>query len=152
MNSTTTSLLLAASLAIGSTLTSCVTRNERRGATATITTYQPGYRTTSLPRGYRSEVISGSTYYYNNGHYYRPGTGGYVVVDAPRSSRYNSDYDNYRRTSTTYRDSRSNGVSVVTTLPRGYREINHRGSRYYQSGNQYYRRQGSSYIGVSSPY
>lgn len=54
--------------------------------------------------------------------------------------------------STTARRSRTGGVRVITTLPQGYREINHRGKHYYQSGDQYYRRQGNGYIVVGSPY
>lgn len=53
--------------------------------------------------------------------------------------------------STTARRSRTGGVRVIT-LPQGYREINHRGKHYYQSGDQYYRRQGNGYIVVGSPY
>jgi len=153
MKPTTTTLLLAASLVIGSTLTSCVVPTEAFGSTK-YQTYQPGYRINSLPNGYRSEVISGSTYYYNDGHYYRPQSGGYVVVDAPRTSRYYSDYDR-RRSTSTRRDSRTGDVraiSTLSTLPRGYREINHRGNSYYQSGDQYYQRQGNGYITVRSPY
>lgn len=40
----------------------------------------------------------------------------------------------------------------VNSLPRGYREINHRGTTYYQSGDRYYSRQGSGYVVVSRPY
>ena len=154
MKPSTTILLLAASLVLGTTLTSCVDPSDTSGATTTTTysAYQPGYRTTSLPTGYRSEVISGSTYYYNDGHYYRSNSGGYVVVEAPRTSRYYTEYDTRRRSTTTLRDSRSGEVSVIATLPTGYREIKHRGTPYYQSGNQYYRRQGDGYITVSSPY
>jgi hypothetical protein len=152
MKRSTSLLLLAASLVIGAALTSCVVPADAYGITSTTySTYEPGYRTTSLPRGYRSEVISGNTYYYNNGSYYRPQSGGYVVVDAPRTSRYYSDYDS-RRTTTTYRDGRTGDVRVITTLPSGYRELNHRGTSYYQAGDQYYHREGSGYITVSRPY
>lgn len=154
MKSSTTSLLFIASIAIASTFTSCVEPIGVTGAstTTTYTDYQPGYRTTSLPSGYQSEVISGSTYYYNDGHYYRPNSGGYVVVAAPRTSQYYSDYDSRRRTTTTVQNSRTGEVHVITTLPSGYREINHRGTSYYQAGDRYYRRQGEGYITVSSPY
>jgi len=153
MKPSTTTLLLAASLAIGSTLTSCVAPIDAYGSTTTTyTDYQPGYQITSLPSGYRSEVISGSTYYYNDGRYYRPQSGGYVVVEAPRTSRYYSDYDSRRRTTTTYRDSQTGDVRTITTLPSGYREISHRGTPYYQAGNQFYRRQGSGYVVVGSPF
>ena len=153
MKSSTTSLLLATSLVIGSALTSCVVPVDGNASTTTTTytDYQPGYRINSLPSGYRSEVISGSTYYYNDGHYYRSQSGGYVVVDAPRTSRYYSDYGT-RRSTTTYRDATTGDVHVITTLPTGYKEINHRGASYYQVGDQYYRRQGSGYVTVASPY
>lgn len=108
----------------------------------TTTSYQPGYRLTTLPSGYRSEVIAGNSYYYQNGAYYRRDANGYVVVDAPRTSRYYSEYDGQRH---------SGGVSVVTQLPTGYRVVRHGGNEYYQSGEIYYRRQGSGYIVVSRP-
>ncbi|MEO8614928.1 MAG: DUF6515 family protein [Luteolibacter sp.] len=155
MKPSTTPLLLATGLVFATTLTSCVVPADMSGATTTTTTYtdyQPGYRTTSLPDGYRSEEISGSTYYYNDGHYYRSNSGGYVVVAAPRTSRFYSDYDSRRRTTTAYQNPRTGEVHVITTLPPGYREINHRGTAYYQSGDRYYRRQGNGYITVSSPY
>lgn len=151
----TTSLLFAASLVIGTILTSCAPPADPHTDTTTTTTYsdfQPGYRTTTLPTGYQSEEISGSTYYYNNGHYYRPNGGGYVVVAAPRTSRYYSDYDSRRRSTTTVQNPRTGEVNVITTLPSGYRVISHGGTRYYQSGDQYYRRQGDGYITVSNPY
>lgn len=62
----------------------------------TYTTYQPGYKTTSLPSGYRMETISGRNYYYHNGAYYQRNSGGYVVTEAPRQSRYYTEYSRYR--------------------------------------------------------
>ncbi len=154
MKTLPTSLLFAASLIVGPALTSCVLPVDTYGSntTTTYSDYQPGYRTTSLPSGYQREDISGSTYYYNNGHYYRPNSGGYVVVEAPRTSRYYSDYETRRRSTTTVQNSRTGEISVITTLPSGYREINYRGTAYYQAGDRYYRRQGDGYITVSSPY
>ena len=67
-----------------------------QGSSTTYTSYQPGYRTTSLPRGYRSENLGGSTYYYHNGAYYQRNAGGYVVTEAPRQSRYYTEYTRYR--------------------------------------------------------
>jgi hypothetical protein len=80
------------------TLASCVAPygDGYRGSTTTYTTYQPGYRTTSLPSGYRSETISGRNYYYHNGAYYQRNAGGYVVTQAPRQSRYYTEYTRYR--------------------------------------------------------
>jgi hypothetical protein len=66
------------------------------GGRTTYTTYQPGYRTTSLPSGYRSENISGRDYYYHNGAYYLRDSRGYVVTEAPRQSRYYSEYSSRR--------------------------------------------------------
>lgn len=152
MKSSTSSLLFATSIALGSALTSCVVPVDGyAGSSTTITSYSPGYRTTSLPSGYRSEIISGSNYYYNNGAYYRQDSGGYVVVDAPRTSRYYTEYNNHHHSSGT-RDTRYDGGQVIYNLPRGYREISYSGQPYYQYGSQYYRRQGSGYIQVSSPY
>lgn len=110
-----------------------------------------------MPSGYRSEVISGSNYYYHNGAYYRRESNGYVVVEAPRTSRYYTDYDRYRgsgnvRYTNNYRDHHNDGVRVITRLPSGYRVVNHGGNQYYQVGENYYRRQGSGYIVVSRPY
>lgn len=155
-------------------LTSCVVPYDSNGGgSVTVSRYSPGYRINSLPGGYRSETISGSTYYYHDGYYYRSGSGGYVVVDAPRSSRY---YDDYSRRQRTYQTNRNHQTSrdyqtnqdyrsssnrdgqryertqIITRLPDGYREVNYRGQRYYQSGDRYYRRQGDSYIIVSRPY
>jgi len=151
MKTPSVSLLLASGLAIGM-LSSCVVPHDSHvGTSITTTSYQPGYRINSLPSGYRSEVISGSNYYYHNGSYYRRQSNGYVVVDAPRTSRYYTEYDRHR-TSGSYRDQRTDNVRVITRLPSGYRVVNHGGSQYYQSGENYYRRQGSGYIVVSRPY
>ncbi len=143
-------------------LASCVVPYDSHGGSSvSVTRYSPGYRVTSLPGGYRSETISGSTYYYHDGYYYRQGSGGYVVVDAPRSSRYYDDYNNRQRTYQSGRDYRTASgrndqqytrTRTITHLPSGYREVNHRGNTYYQAGDRYYRRQGEGYIIVSSPY
>ena len=79
----------AAGLAIGMTLSSCIVPSDGYGGSSTtVTTYQPGRRIHSLPGGYRTETISGTSYYYHDGAYYRRDSGGYVVVEAPRSSSY----------------------------------------------------------------
>jgi hypothetical protein len=123
--------------------------------------YRPGYRVDSLPGGYRSELISGNTYYYHDGFYYRPSSGGYVVVDAPRGSRYYDDYNRRQRSYQTNReyrgspdrhDGRYERGEVLTRLPDGYRVVNHRGETYYQAGDRYYRRQGETYIVTTRPY
>lgn len=123
-------------LAVGTLLSSCVDPYyaDRRGSPSRVVEHREVRR---LPSGYRTEVIDGSNYYNHNGTYYRRQSGGYVVVEAPRS-RYGSP-QSYRETS-------------ITRLPRGYREVNHRGNRYYQVNDVYYQRRGSVYITVTRPY
>lgn len=144
-------------------LASCVVPYDSNdGGSVSVTRYSPGYRVNTLPGGYRSENISGSTYYYHDGYYYRPGSGGYVVVDAPRSSRYYDDYNRRQRTYQTSQglyqespdrhDGRYDRGEVITRLPDGYREVNHRGATYYQAGDRYYRRQGETYVVTTRPY
>jgi hypothetical protein len=143
-------------------LASCmVPYDSQDGGSISVTRYSPGYRVASLPGGYRSETISGNTYYYNDGYYYQPRSGGYVVVDAPRSSRYYDDYNRRQRTYQTGRtyqeslnrhDGRYDRGEVITRLPDGYREVNHRGTTYYQAGDRYYRRQGETYVITTRPY
>lgn len=143
-------------------LASCVVPYDSHGeSSVTITRYSPGYRVNSLPGGYRSETILGNTYYYHDGYYYRTGSEGYVIVDAPRGSRYYDDYNRRQRNSQTRREyqeasnrhnQRYERGEVVTRLPDGYRVVNHRGNTYYQTEDRYYRRQGDSYVIVSRPY
>lgn len=137
-------------------LISCVVPygNGYQGSSTTYTTYQPGYRTTSLPQGYRSESISGRNYYYHNGHYYERNSGGYVVIDAPRQSRYYSDYSRFRQ------GDRHDGRTTVTTyrpgyrlssLPSGYRSENLGGSTYYYHNGAYYQRNAGGYVVTEAP-
>ena len=158
MKTKSTILILASGLTIGM-LSSCVSPYDSYGGASVTTTsyHQPGYRINSLPRGHRSEVISGSNYYYHDGAYYRRDSSGYVVVEAPRSSRYYSEYNRHRgsgnyRTSGNHRGQRHDSVRTINRLPTGYRTVNHGGTRYYTTGDTYYQRQGSSYIVVSRPY
>jgi hypothetical protein len=155
-------MLVIAGVALCMSLVSCVVPYDSHGGgSVSVTRYSPGYRINSLPGGYRSENISGSTYYYHDGYYYRQGSGGYVVVDAPRSSRYYDDYGRRRQSSHSnmeYRESpdrhdqRYERGEVITRLPGGYREVNHRGNTYYQVGDRYYRRDNDTYVIVSRPY
>ena len=143
-------------------LASCVVPYDSQGGgSVTVTSYSPGYRVNSLPGGYRSETISGRNYYYHDGYYYRQGSGGYVIVDAPRNSRYYDDYSRRQRTyqptrdyreSPNRHDQRYERGEVITRLPDGYRVVNHRGDTYYQAGDRYYRRQGESYVITTRPY
>jgi hypothetical protein len=97
------SVISCAALCIG--LSSCMYPYEPYGErSVTITRYSPGYTVSSLPGGYYSETIMGRTYYYYDGHYYQRGSVGYVVVDAPRGSRY---YDDYVRRQRNYESRRN---------------------------------------------
>lgn len=58
----------------------------------TMPRYLPSHKVHTLPNGYHTEKIGDVTYYYDNGEYFRPHGAGYVVVEAPRSSRYYGDY------------------------------------------------------------
>jgi hypothetical protein len=152
-------LIPAAGLAIGMTFSSCIVPTDGYGGSSTtVTTYQPGRRINSLPGGYRTETISGTPYYYHDGSYYRSDSGGYVVVEAPRSSRYYSDYDRHhvqhrdRTGDRQPRGPRNESVRTVTRLPDGYRVVTRGGNQYYQAGDQYYRREGGAYVVVSQPY
>jgi hypothetical protein len=55
-------------------------------------------------------------------------------------------------------DNRNNGnwnnrpPRVVNSLPRGYRDYNYNGNRYYYSGGSWYRPWGSSYLSIGVPY
>lgn len=149
------SVITGLALCIG--LISCVASYDSPGYSHSAV-YSPGYRVTSLPGGYRSEIISGSTYYYYDGCYYRPSSGGYIVVDAPRSSRYYSEYgrrhyatQTSRRTTTQAPNQRYEQSRTLSRLPRGYRTVKHRGTSYYQVGDQYYQRQNDVYVVVSRP-
>ena len=154
-------VIACATLCMG--LNSCLFPYDESGnhGSGYTSVYRPGFRVDSLPGGYRREMISGNTYYYHDGYYYRPGSGGYVVVDAPRGSRYYDDYNRRQRTYHTNRtyqessggpDGRYERTEVITRLPDGYRVVNYRGDTYYQAGDRYYRRQGDSYVITTRPY
>lgn len=147
--------LTAAALCLS--LASCVYPYEdggSYGSSTTYTTYQPGYRTTSLPRGYRTENISGRNYYYHNGAYYQRNSGGYVVTEAPRQSRYYSDYSrsrqsvrpDSRRTVTTYQPGHR-----LNSLPSGYRSESISGRNYYYHNGAYYQRDSDGYVVTEAP-
>lgn len=118
--------------------------------TTTQTTYRTGSLVGSLPTGYRSESISGRDYYYNKGSYFQKRGSGYIVVDAPRSSRY---YDEYTRVGgRTYHNHSDGSSHVINELPKGYTTIKRGGQPYYRYQNQYYQRQGNRYITVAEPH
>jgi hypothetical protein len=124
-------------VAIATLLPSCVDPYTHSQGPA-VTSYRAGYEVRTLPSGYRTEIVDGSSYYVHNGTYYRPRSGRYVVVEAPRRARY-------------HRQPAHQEV-VITRLPRGYRTINHRGVRYYQVNDVYYQQRGSGYIVVRRPF
>ena len=138
------------------TLASCVYpyENGQHGLSSVITTYQPGYRTTSLPSGYRTESISGRNYYYHNGSYYQRKSDGYIVIDAPRESRYYPEYNRSRQvvrpehqtTVTTYQPGHR-----FNSLPSGYRSENLGGSTYYYHNGAYYQRNSEGYVVTEAP-
>lgn len=155
--------VLITSAALCMSLATCVVPDHAlSGGSVTVTNHRPGYTVSSLPGGYRRENILGSTYYYHDGDYYRQGSGGYVVVDAPRNSRYYEDYSRRHRGSQPNRglvrnsdrrhDQYYERDGGINRLPDGYRQVNHRGITYYQVGDRYYRRQGESFMVVNSPY
>ena len=115
-----------------------------------MTTYRPGYTVDTLPGGYRSETIAGTNYYYHNGAYYQRRSNNYVVVEAPRRSRYYDEYTSYGNT--TVRNYSDGSSQVIRELPRGYQTVDYRGEPYYRYQDSYYRRQGSGYVTVASPF
>lgn len=141
-------ILLKVGLAAGLVLTSCVVPYDSN--TTSVKAYSPGYTVTNLPSGYRTESISGSDYYYHKGAYYQRRSNNYVVVNAPSSSRYYGEYTRYGNQTV---HNHSDGSShVISELPRGYTTVDYRGEPYYRYQNSYYRRQGSGYVSVTSPF
>lgn len=124
-------ILSSLGIAIATALTSCVVPYD----SATVTTYQPGYVTRSLPYGYRTEYIGGVSYYNYNGTYYRPHSrrGEYIVVDAPHRTYYRHD------------------DRIIRTLPPGYRTVRRGDIVYYRHGDTYYQRRGGGYVIVRFP-
>lgn len=147
MKTSLTRLMLAGCLALGASLTSCMDPYAGGGYNTTqVTTYRPGYEVRSLPSGYRREIIEGNTYYSHNGSYYRQQGRRYVVVEKPHRVMpppHRRDHDPYHN--------RKREV-VIRELPRGYREVNVRGNRYYQVRDVYYQRSGPGYVVVNRPY
>jgi hypothetical protein len=141
-------LLTLSALGVSLVVSSCQHRHHHQGhsrTTAAVVShqYRPGYQVRSLPPRYQTMDWGGNRYYYYNDVYYRPYRGGYVVVENPRS----------RVTTTRYRTGGpSANVTVVRTLPGGYRTVTHRGVRYYQHGNTYYQPTTGGYRMVASPY
>jgi hypothetical protein len=132
---------------------------------AVVTTYQPGYVVRTLPAGYRTEVISGTRYYYHDNVYYRPQGSSYVVVKSPRPGGvgwdgkqrgYDSDWDGVDRDGDgrdrdDFQHNRSR-VRVIHTLPSGYVVVNRGGRRYYRAGDVYYQASSGGYVVVENPF
>lgn len=151
------SVMLIGTATIAMCLSSCFIPYDNYGDNAaTYRGYQNGYRINSLPSGYRSEYISGSTYYYHDGYYYRRSSNGYVVTEAPRGSRYYSDYDRLRQSRYSTSDQRDRQAydrrESFSQLPSGYRTVQYRGQQYYKYGDRYYVREGGRYYVVNPPY
>ena len=151
MKTITKRILLTVGLAGGLVLSSCVSPYDTGVTTSTeVTTYRPGYTTRTLPGGYRSETIAGSNYYYHNGAYYQRRADNYVVVQAPRRSQYYNEYTQYGNRTVINRADGS--TQVINRLPSGYTTVDYQGEPYYRHQNSYYRRQGSGYVTVASPF
>jgi hypothetical protein len=149
-------MLLASTAAITMCLSSCVIPYDSPGySNNSYSGYQNGYRVSALPSGYRSESISGNTYYYHDGYYYRRDSNGYIVTDAPRTSRYYTDYDRMRQsrysTQSSNRQIYDRRESVLQ-LPSGYRTVEYRGQQYYKYGDRYYVRESGRYYIAARPY
>ena len=97
--------------------------------TLPVAAYSPGYSVSTLPQGYRTEVVRGTRYYIHENTYYRPRGNGYVVVEQPGRPRWvdrdgDGIADRYDRAYTPGR--------VVTTLPDGYTRVRRNGEYYYR--------------------
>ena len=93
-----------------------------------------GYEVRSLPSGYRTEVVGGTSYYVHDGHYYRSRSGRYVVVEAPRG-----------------RQGPSRQI-YIDRLPPGYKVVRYGGRQFYQVNGHYYQQSGRKYVTVEKPY
>lgn len=144
-------ILITAGLAGAFSLSSCVAPYDSGVTTSTeVTTYRPGYTVNTLPSGYRSESIAGTNYYYHNGAYYQRRSNDYVVVNAPRQSRYYNEYSQYGNT--TVHNHADGSSHIITQLPSGYTTVQYQGEPYYRYQDNYYRREGSGYVTVASPF
>ncbi len=140
-----TTLILTATTVAAFSLTACVTERivetnpvGTTSSSTTVTTYEPGYTTTSLPTGYTTRTVSGSQYYVVGDTYYTRSPSGYTVVASPDV------------TTSAVVDPRGSGY--VSTLPPGYTTRTYRGSDYYYSGGNYYRKDPRGYVSVPAPY
>lgn len=74
----------------------------------------------------KAVVIGGLEYYYHQGYFYRRGSGGYIIVDAPVGA-------------------------MVETIPSGYKVVVINGKTYYYHNDMYFVRRGKKYAVVSDP-
>lgn len=145
-------LLLLTALGISLLAASCEHRDydhgyrshHRTSGVVVSREYRPGYYTQALPPRYETVNYGGYRYYRHNNVYYRPQGRGYVVVESPGGRISSPRQPGYRGGST--------NVSVIRTLPRGYRTVNYGGVRYYQHGDAYYQPVSGGYRVVASPY
>lgn len=70
-------------IAMGLMATSCIAIRTREPDRVVTVTTGPGYAVRTLPAGYRTVVVRGTTYYTSGDVYYRTAPGGYVVVERP---------------------------------------------------------------------
>ncbi|MBB5352153.1 hypothetical protein HNR46_002396 [Haloferula luteola] len=156
-------VISAAALTAALSLSSCV--DPYYAGPASVTTYQPGYVVNTLPSGYSTVSVSGTTYYRHNDVYYRPRGNRYVVVERPGGQYIGPHGDRDRDGRPNWRDQRDNRYDrrdgrydrdshahFVQTLPSGYRVVTHRGTRYYVAGNTYYQPQNNGYVIVANPF
>ncbi len=145
MNKSTLPFLAAATVA-SFALSACVTERivesdpiDTSVSTTRTVTYEPGYTTNTLPSGYTTRTISDRQYYVADDVYYTRGpSGGYTVVSAPDVT-----------TSATVNPT---GSGYVSTLPSGYTTRSYRGTDYYYSGGQYYRKDPRGYTVTPNPF
>ncbi|WP_317933071.1 DUF6515 family protein [Halioxenophilus sp. WMMB6] len=88
---------------------------------------QPGYRIQRLPVGVRRLYYQPYPLYFYAGTYYRPYSGGFMVISAPLGVR-------------------------VGHLPVGYISFTIGSNIYYRANNVYYRQYNDDYIVVANPY
>lgn len=122
-------------------------------ASVTTTTYEPGYVIDTLPSGYTTIDIGGTTYYSYNDTYYRPRGNRYVVVEHPqRAHRHSGPHGDRDHDGIDNWQDRRRDNAYVQRLPERYRIVTHRGTRYYVAGDTYYRPRGEGYMVVTSPF
>jgi hypothetical protein len=88
MNTSVIRPLLACCAVVGATLASACSYkptevHHHDPEPTTTVTYSPGYVVQSLPSGYTTTSVGGTSYYTYDGVFYRPHDSGYIVVETP---------------------------------------------------------------------